>query len=65
MRKIKQTERPYILRYIRGGRCLQDSARTLDSAKALAGLRLAKKHNRGERVEVYHRGQLIFSTGAA
>lgn len=65
MRKIKQTERPFILCYIHGERCLRDSAKTLDSAKVLAGLRLAKKHNRGERVEVWHRGQLVFSTGVA
>lgn len=61
MRKIKQTERHFLLWYIRGDRRLQDSAATLDCAKARASGRLAK--NKRERVEVYHQGRLVLEMG--
>lgn len=56
------TAAPYIITYIKGDRRLSDSARDLDGAKARIASRLAKRHNRGERAEVYHRHQLVWST---
>lgn len=54
--------RPYIIRYIKGDRVLSDSARSLDDAKARISNRLAKRHNRGERAEVYRNRQLVHET---
>lgn len=56
MRKIKQTERPFLLRYMSGATCLYDSAKTIEGAKELARLRLAK--GRTDRVEIYRSGEL-------
>jgi len=57
MRKIKQTERPFILYYYtQDGRRLIDSARTIESAKELARLRLTKRTT--DRVEIYRSGEL-------
>lgn len=58
----KQKPRPFIIAYVRGDRRLGDSAQTLEGAKARINARLAKRHNRGERAEVYTSGKLIFST---
>ena len=55
-------ERPYYINYVRGGRALGDSATTLESAKARIAARLAKRHNRGERAQVYRDGKLVFET---
>lgn len=55
------TGSPYIISYIKGDRRLADSARSLGAAKAKIEARLAKRHNRGERAEVYHRHELVFS----
>lgn len=63
MRHIKQTERPYHIRYIKGDRSLPDCASTLEHAKELIASRLAKPHNKGERAEVwYNNRELVFST---
>lgn len=61
MRKTKQTERPFIIRYISGDRCLYDSASTLDMAKARAEIRVSKNTN--ERAEVYRIDELVFQAG--
>jgi hypothetical protein len=53
-------ERPYNIAFFRGERVLLDSARSLESAKARVAARLAKRHNRGERAEIYLHGQLVF-----
>jgi hypothetical protein len=55
-------DRPYIIAYIKGDRRLADSACDLDAAKARIAARLAKRHNKGERAEVYCNHVLVFST---
>jgi hypothetical protein len=58
----RQTERPYYIRYIKGDRQLSDTATTLEFAKERVAARLAKKHNKGERAEVWYRNkELVFS----
>jgi hypothetical protein len=52
--------RPYGIVYLKGNRRLRDSAETLDGAKARAHARLSKPHNRGETVEVYFGGELVW-----
>lgn len=52
---------PFVIVYIKGDRRLNDSARDLDGAKARVAARLAKRHNRGERAEVYFKHELVFS----
>lgn len=59
MRKIKQTERPFHLRYICGERCLFDSARTYEGARERAMTRL-KSHPR-ERAEIYRGKDLMWA----
>ena len=54
-----QRPRPFIIAYVRGDRRLADSAETMDGAKARIAARLAKRHNKGEKAEIYLRGQLI------
>lgn len=62
MRKIKQTERPYLIfRYGNVGRTLYDSQRTLNQAKAVAD-RLVQ--GKTELAEVYLRGALTYSAKA-
>lgn len=56
------TSAPFVITYIKGDRRLSDSARDLEAAKARIATRLAKRHNKGERAEVHHRHQLVFST---
>ncbi len=46
---------------MRGTRVLNDSARSLQSAIARAEARLAKRHNRGETVRIYHNGKLVLA----
>jgi hypothetical protein len=55
-------ERPYVINYVRGERVLSDSAVTLAGAKARIGARLAKRHNRGEKAQVYRGGKLVLET---
>lgn len=52
---------PFVITYIKGDRRLADSARDLEGAKARISARLAKSHNRGERAEVHHKHQLVWS----
>jgi len=52
----------YIIEYIKGDRRLRDCARSMDGAKARITARLAKRHNKGERAEVYRNHTLVFST---
>jgi hypothetical protein len=61
MRKVKQIDRPYIISYIKGLRRLYDSAPTLDAAKIRIARRLEKKHNKGEKAEVYFRRELVYA----
>lgn len=56
-------DRPYAIAYIKGERRLADSAKTLDGAMARVVVRLAKRHNRGERAEIWFNGALVFSSG--
>lgn len=63
MRKIKQTERPFIIRYTNGGRHLHDSAQTLANAMDRAAAYLAKK--RGWSAVVFNRGKLVANLASA
>lgn len=60
-RDFQRRPRPYIIAYIKGDRRLGDSAETLDGAKARIAARLANRHNRGERAEVYRDGMLVLA----
>lgn len=57
MRKIKQTERPFLIRYTNGDRHLFDSAATLANAKERAFAYIEKRRN--GRAEVFKRGALV------
>jgi len=60
MRKIKQTERPYVISYIRGERCLYDSARTLEHARVRVAERLAK--NKTETAIIRRYGEVVWNS---
>jgi hypothetical protein len=59
MRKIKQTNRPYVIRFERDGRCLLDSAADIGAAVERIAVRFSKRANRGERASVYRNGELV------
>lgn len=59
--ECSQRDRPYIIAYIRGERRVADSAVTLEHAKTLIARRVAKRHNRGERAEVFRGGMLVLA----
>ncbi len=58
MRKIKQTDRPFLIAYQRGDRRLWDSARTL--AGAVARIEERGERIKGESATVYHRGLAVY-----
>lgn len=62
----KQTDRPYYIYFLKGAQRIEDrlpeSVTTLEFAKERVATRLAKKHNKGERAEVWFRNkELVFS----
>ena len=59
MRKIKQTDRPFLITYVRGAQRIRDSAATLQGAIARVCARLAKAHNKRETAEVWFRNELV------
>lgn len=59
MRKIKQTERAYVIRYYTAGtKCLFDSALTLEQAKLRIAERIAKRGC--ESALVFWRGKMVY-----
>jgi hypothetical protein len=57
MRKSKATDRPYRIAYIKGDRCLRDSATTLARAMERIARRAAKV--KGERAILYYQGKPV------